>query len=222
MESNVTMMTEKNNFLYVGIDVHKKQWSICIRTQEFEHRTFTQLANIDVLHGYLQKNFPSYSITCAYEAGCFGYWISEQLQARGYKCLILNPADIPGTDKESKRKSDHVDCRKITRELSKGEMKGIYQPNGMQQSFRNLFRQRNSLMKQLRQIKCQIKSLLAFSGISIQEEFDNSIWSHKFKEWLQQLPITGNNRLTLNSMLKRLNFLYDEFLLIERQLSGIC
>ena len=103
MESNVVMSTQKNNSLYVGIDVHKKQWSVCIRTKEFEHRTFTQPASTEVLYNYLQRNFPGYSITCAYEAGCFGYWISEQLQLLGYKCLVLNPADIPGSDKENKQ-----------------------------------------------------------------------------------------------------------------------
>jgi transposase len=204
--------------LYVGIDVHKKQWCVCIRTEEFEHRTFTQPASPQVLHTYLQRNFPAYSITCAYEAGCFGYWISEQLQVFGYKCLVLNPGDIPGSDKENKRKTDHVDCRKIAREISKGELKGIYQPDVIQQSFRNLFRQRNQLMKLLRKIKCQIRSLLAFSGIFLGAEVDNGIWSSRFKEALQNLSISGNNKLALDSMLRRLNFLYDEFLVIEKQL----
>lgn len=218
MESNVIMSTQKNNALYVGIDVHKKQWSVCIRTDEFEHRTFTQPPSTEVLHNYLQRNFPDYSVTCAYEAGCFGYWISEHLQSYGYQCLILNPADIPGTDKENKRKTDHVDCRKIAREISKRQIEGIYQPDTIQQSFRNLFRQRNQLMKQLRKIKCQIRSLLTFSGIILGEEIDNGIWSRKFKEALQNLSISGNNKLALNSLLRRLHFFYDEFLVIEKQL----
>ena len=29
--------------IYVGIDVHKKSWSISILTEEFEHKTFTNL-----------------------------------------------------------------------------------------------------------------------------------------------------------------------------------
>jgi transposase len=218
MKSNVVTMSENSNMLFVGIDVHKKQWSICIRTTEFEHRTFTQPAKPIVLHEYLQRNFPSFKVKCGYEAGCFGYWISEQLQSFGYECLVLNPADIPGSDKESKQKTDHNDCRKIARELSKGEIKSIYQPNLTQQSFRNLFRQRNTLCEHLREIKCQIRSFLSFVGIMVDKEFENNVWSRRFKQWLNELPIEGNNRLTLNSMLRRLNFLYDEFILIEKQL----
>jgi len=218
MDSNLTTMNETNNCLFVGIDVHKKQWSVCIRTTEFEHRTFSQPAQPEVLRGYLQKNFPTYNVTCGYEAGSFGYWISEKLQSFGYKCLVLNPADIPGSDKESKQKTDHNDCRKIARELSKGEIQSIYQPDLTQQSFRNLFRQRNSLCELQRQIKCQIRSFLSFTGIEVGQQFENNVWSFRFKQWLKELPIDGNNRLTLNSMLRRLNFLYDEFILIEKQL----
>ncbi len=219
MKTKVTLSVEQVNPLFVGMDVHKKQWSICIRTPEFEHRTFTQPPNPTVLHEYLQRNFPSYQVTCAYEAGCFGYWISEQLQKYGYECLVLNPADIPGSDKEEKRKTDHVDCRKIARELSKGNLKSIFQPDLTQQGFRNLFRQRNVLVKQQRQIKCQIKSLLSFYGIVIEEKFDNSNWSNNFKNWLEKLKFeSSTSRLSLESLLRRLEFFHKEFLTIEKQL----
>lgn len=219
MESKVTKSTEKINLLYVGMDVHKKQWSICIRTSEFEHRKFTQPPHPIVLHEYLQRNFPSYQIICAYEAGCFGYWISEQLQEFGYKCLVLNPVDIPGSDKEDKRKTDHNDCRKIAREISKGNIKSIYQPDITQQGFRNLFRQRTTIVKQLRQIKCQIKSMLSFYGMAIEERFDNSSWSKAFIIWLQELKFESTTaKITLDSMLRHRTFLHNEFLIIEKQL----
>lgn len=219
MESKLSKMTEENNFLYVGMDVHKAQWTICIRTAEFEHRKFTQPPNPELLHAYIEKNFPSYHVTCGYEAGAFGFWISERLQNYGYECLVLNPADIPGSDKESKQKTDHNDCRKIARELSKGEMEGIFQPDSTQQAFRNLFRERNSLTKQLRVVKCQIKSLLSFYGIKIDEKFDNNNWSNQFKLWLLELNLENSNaRITLDSQLRRMDFLYKEFLFIERQL----
>ncbi len=219
METNVIKMTEKINSLYVGMDIHKKQWSICIRTEEFEHRKFTQPPNPAVLREYLQKNFPNYQIICGYEAGGFGYWISKQLQNYGYQCLVLNPADIPSSDKEFKQKTDHNDCRKIARELSKREIKSIFQPDITQQSFRNLFRQRNNLVKHLRKIKCQIRSLLSFYGIPVKEQFENNNWSNQFKTWLQELQFENNcTRLTLDSMLRRLRFLHSEFLLIEKQL----
>ena len=31
-----------NQNIYVGLDVHKKQWTVSIYTEEFEHKTFIQ------------------------------------------------------------------------------------------------------------------------------------------------------------------------------------
>ena len=28
--------------IYVGMDVHKKSWSVSIQSEQFEHKTFTQ------------------------------------------------------------------------------------------------------------------------------------------------------------------------------------
>ncbi len=219
METKVTIMDQVQNNLFVGIDVHKKQWSVCIRTLELEHRKFTQEPKPSLLHDYLQKNFPSYQITCAYEAGAFGFWISGELKKYGYNCLILNPADIPGSDKELKHKTDRSDCRKIARELSKGGLRGIYEPNTDQLSLRNLFRQRNQFVKQIRAVKCQIKSLLCFNGIVIVKEYERNNWSKNFKGWLKDLPLpNSNDRSALNFMLRKLDFLSTEFRILEKQL----
>ena len=85
--------------LFIGLEVHKLKWSVCIRTVEFEHRTFQQKADPVVLHQYIQKHFPAYPVRIAYEAGCFGFWISRELEVLGYCYLVFNAADIPGSDK---------------------------------------------------------------------------------------------------------------------------
>lgn len=62
MKTNVEMFSEKGNQLYVGLDVHKNQWSVCMRTEEFEHKTFTQPPNPEILYDYIQKNFSRYQV----------------------------------------------------------------------------------------------------------------------------------------------------------------
>ena len=44
--------------IYVGMDVHKKSWSVSIHTEQFEHKTFTQPPEIEKLTYYLQRTFP--------------------------------------------------------------------------------------------------------------------------------------------------------------------
>ena len=210
---------KESNQLYVGLDVHKIKWSVCIRTAEFEHRTFQQNADPEILHDYLEKNFRNYKVTIGYESGCFGFWISRRLQEKGYVCQVLNAADIPGSDKESKRKSDHSDCRKIARELSKGSVKGIHQPGKDREAFRCMFRQRETLVIDLRKAKGRIRSLLSCHGITCPQEYERNTWSRAFRRWLEELQFEhGTLRSALESQLRRLDFIRKEILGLELEL----
>jgi transposase len=216
--ANVSKM---DHHIYVGIDVHKKSWSVCIRSKELEHKTFHMESNVEILHNYLQKHFKHFRVTCGYEACCMGFWIQKRLHDHGYECLVLNPADIPGSDKEEKRKSDNSDCRKIARELSNEHMKGIFIPSEEQIAFRSLFRKRNNVLKNLRRIKSNIRAQLLFMGIIVPEEYEHNTWNLKFQSWLKELKFEqAMARETLNSHLREFNFLHTEFLLLEKELRG--
>ena len=103
--------------IYVGIDEKKKQWSVSIYTSENHFKTFSQPANCESLKVFLDKNFPKASIKCAYEASKFGFWIQRMLASYGYECLVVNPADIPTSNKETTEKTDPIDSRKIAKAL---------------------------------------------------------------------------------------------------------
>ena len=79
--------------IYVGMDVHKKSWSVSIQTEQFEHKTFTQPPEVEKLTHYLQKTFPGATYHTVYEAGFSGFWLHDQLKEKGIDCMIVNPAD---------------------------------------------------------------------------------------------------------------------------------
>jgi len=56
-------------------------------------------ANPKMMVDYLHKNFPGAIYKAAYEAGKFGFWIQRQLASLGVECLVVNPADIPKSQK---------------------------------------------------------------------------------------------------------------------------
>jgi hypothetical protein len=60
-----------NQDIYVGIDVHKKSWTVSIHLKEFEHKTFTQPSDVKILVNYLRRNIPNGNYYSVYEAGCF-------------------------------------------------------------------------------------------------------------------------------------------------------
>src|SRR4030043_509927 len=98
--------------IYVGLDVHKKSWSVSISTQYGQYKTFSQPPEVDKLVDYLQHHFPGALYSSAYEAGYCGFWIHDRLKEKGIGCLVVNPADVPTKNKERRGQRDD---RKSTR-----------------------------------------------------------------------------------------------------------
>lgn len=173
--------------IYVGMDVHKKSWSISIYTDQFEHKTFSQPPEVGVLVNYLKRNFPGAAYKSVYEAGYCGFWIHDRLQEQGVQCLVVNPADVPTKDKERAGKTNPVDCRKLARSLRNGEIEGIYVPSRPKAEDRSLLRTRHSMVRKQTRCKNQIKAILCFYGIQIPDDLANSHWSKRFINWIESI-----------------------------------
>jgi hypothetical protein len=76
------MQTQSNKLdfsgqnIYVGFDVHLKDWKVTIMSETLVHKTFSQPPEPKVLHSYLVSNFPGGNYYSAYEAGFIGYIIN--------------------------------------------------------------------------------------------------------------------------------------------------
>jgi transposase len=173
--------------IYVGMDVHKKSWSISILTDQFEHKTFSQPPEVAVLVNYLKRNFPGAAYKSVYEAGFSGFWLHDRLQEQGVQCVVVNPADVPTKDKERAGKTDRVDCRKLARSLRNGAIEGIYVPSRPKVEDRSLLRTRHSMVRKQTRCKNQIKAILCFYGIHIPDELANSHWSKRFINWIESI-----------------------------------
>jgi transposase len=189
--------------LYIGMDVHKKSWTVSIFMEHLEHKTFTQPPNVEILVSYLRRHFPGARCRAVYEAGFSGFWIHDRLKERGIPCLVANPADIPTRDKERRRKGDRSDSRKLARGLRSGQIEGIYVPPRATVEDRSLIRTRQAMVRKQTRCKNQIKSLLHFYGIPVPDI--SSSWSRNFIRSLEALRLerqSGN--LALNAHLTEL------------------
>lgn len=214
-----TKISFKNDSIYIGLDIHLKGWKACILTNEFEHKTFTIPPSVKVLSNYLRKNFPGGNYHSVYEAGYSGYWIHEELESYGIKNSIVNPSDVPTKDKEKKIKTDRIDCRKLARCLRNGELETIYIRSKEQQQDRSLVRMRYSMIKKQTMCKNQIKSLLSFYGIHLDEETIQSYWSKNFIKWIEQsTDQMGSATVAFKSLLKELKNLRETILEITKQI----
>ena len=186
--------------IYVGIDVHQKSWNVTIQTDEVVCRTFSQPPDITTLSNYLKRNYPGANYYCAYEAGFCGFWIQHALEKENIRCIVVNPADIPTTDKEKKQKTDKRDSRKIAKSLKNNELEGIYVLDKVSLEERHLVRSRATIVKDQTRNKNRIKSMLNFYGIEYPEAFKsaNKHWSKRFYEWLTTIEFateTGKNNM---------------------------
>lgn len=107
----------KGENIYVGFDLHLKNWQVTIMTENLTHKTFSHPPDPKLLYEYLSRNFPGGTYHSAYEAGFCGYWIHNQLKGLGINSIMVNPADIPTTDKEKVQKEDSRDSRKIAKDF---------------------------------------------------------------------------------------------------------
>lgn len=209
----------KNKDIFIGMDVHLKNWKVSIHSKDFEHATFVQNPDAQILSKYLKRNFPDANYHSVYEAGYFGYWIHEDLQTEGINNIIVNPADIPTTSKEKQFKTDKRDCRKLARGLKNGELEGIYIPDKQVQQDRILIRSYSSLTKKTTRCKNQIKSLLRLTGNDIPEDKVNSHWSRLFINWLESIKLySDSSTIVLKSLVKELNYLRELKLELTRSI----
>lgn len=87
---------------FIGLDVHKKSWSVTVRSLNHQVAHFTQPPSAKALHKTLQTKFAGGKFYSAYEAGFCGTGYHEQLCKMGITNIIVHAADIPQTDKQKK------------------------------------------------------------------------------------------------------------------------
>lgn len=180
---------KKSNFqnVYIGLDVHLKQWTVCIIHGGIQRKSFQQTPTVDALMSHLKKYYPDCTFYSAYEAGVCGYKLHYDLLRAGVNNIIINAADIGKTSKDRVRKTDSLDAAKIARELANGNLGCIYIPLEDQIEERLLLRTRQEHIKDSRRWKCRIRHFLHTNGIEIPEQYRNGKWPKAFFEWLLML-----------------------------------
>lgn len=209
--------------IYIGLDIHKKNWSVSIQTDLFFHKTYSMPSKALDLYEYVQKTFPDYEVHLVYEAGCCGFHTARYFLNFAWHVLVVNPADIKRGDKERYQKTDSIDSKNLSNLLKKGDLKGIYIPSEEHEQFLSLARHRSQVTKKLRQTKSHIKSMLLFHGIEIPAEFDNPHWTIAFLSWLEQIKFsTLCGTQSLQGKIRMYKFVKSEYLEIANQMRAYC
>lgn len=170
--------------VYIGLDVHLKQWNVCIIQGGRQRKPFQQNPSAETLKQHLQKNYPGLRYYSAYEAGVCGCSIHYDLISVGIDNIIFNAADVSQTGKERVRKTDAVDAAKIARSLANGDLSCIHIPPRWRVADRNMLRLRSAQVSDLKRLKIRLRHYLHVNGIRIPAEF-SSRWTLGFIGWLK-------------------------------------
>ena len=173
--------------VFIGIDVHLKQWNVCIIYDGRTYKPFQQPPTAAALSTYLKRNFPNMTYLSAYESGFCGFGPHFDLLSEGINNIVFNAADIASKGKELRRKSDSVDAKKIARELAKGELQPVYTPSWEKICTRSLSRLRSLTVNSIARLKIQIRHFLHYYHIEIPECFQSKHWTRAFIAWIREV-----------------------------------
>ncbi|MDH4128839.1 MAG: transposase [Spirochaetota bacterium] len=211
MKNNIKL--EDGQELFVGIDLHNKNWHITIRTKDF----IIMSANIPPQWMELKKQldkYPDQKINTVYEAGYFDFWLHDALTEYGVNSIVTPPSLIP-TDYGNKVKTDKKDSQKMAQFLSKGILRAVYTPTKEELYLRQVSRRRRQFVRDRTRIQCRIKGELKFFGIDVPPA-PSGKWTKDYLKRLKEIKLEDSfAQKSFQYMLKQYEFLND---MVKKQL----
>ena len=181
----------------IGIDVHKKTYSVCCECEGQVVKKATVPAIPGTMVQFLNDHFKGAEIRSCYEAGFAGFGLHRTLIANSIDNIVVNPASI-GVAAKDKVKTDKRDCKRQAIQLAANRLESIYIPSVEQEEQRLLTRTREQLMSERTRFGHRFKSrLYQFGWIShdddteLSESFIDDYLGqelpHRLKECLETL-----------------------------------
>ena len=204
MQSN--KISFKGQKIFIGIDVHKKNWDVAIAPEVGVVKRHPQKASAKELFDFLKKRYPDGDYLAVYESGFSGYSTYYALKEVGIDCIVIHAADVPTTQYEEVMKTDRVDSVKLVRSLKAGLLKGIYIREKDNIDDRSVVRIRKTIQRQLSGYKARVKHMLHCNGVSLPDRFEkpSSHWSQAFIKWLKEdVQLLSSTRNSLNLLIRQ-------------------
>lgn len=197
---------------FVGIDVHKKTYSVAVVVDGDLAKRDTMSACPSKLVDYLLKYFSGAKIKSAYEAGFSGFVLHRHLLENGIENIVVHAASIEINSRD-RVKTDKRDATKIATQLSAGRLSCVYIPSPEQEDKRELTRWRDQMVRQRTSAACRIKAKAHYYGL-----IPADVTARVSAKWLQQLAFDKRLRPTAKLVL---NDLIEEWERLSKRIKEI-
>lgn len=180
---------------YVGIDLHQDEVALAVLPEHAERcEPVQKLLNEPArLRRFFQRVAQRGPVRACYEAGGCGYVLQRSLARWGIPCEVIAPSLIPRRAGD-RVKTDRRDAEKLARLYRAGELTPIRIPSAAEERARSLVRLRDALTREILASRHYVLKLLQARGHRFR---DGKNWSGPFWTWLRQVPLEGEDALTM-------------------------
>jgi transposase len=197
--------------VFVGIDVHKKTYSVTCICEKVMVKRDTLTAKPICLLEYLKKYFLNAAIKTVYEAGFSGFVLHRYLLSEGISSMVVHAASVEISARD-RVKTDKRDSLKLATQLSDGRLRGIHVPTPQREAYREVSRTRAKIANDKRRVGNRLKGLLYRQGL-IGPEDDHTV----NKKWLDKIIQYGYDE----SVKYCVQICIDEWLFLRKKLKEI-
>ena len=208
--------------VYVGMDVHKENFSLCCYTNEKEKAEYAQKVegHYSKVLNYLEAMRFHYGkdvlFICGYEAGCLGFTLYRDLTAHNVQCVILAPTTMAVPAGKKRIKTDKRDAELIARCLAHHDYSEVHVPTEKDEQIKEYIRMRDDHRLALKKVKQQILSFCLRHGF--QYDGTKNYWTLAHLAWLRNLELDGAYQETLEEYLLTYDYLTGKLDRIEKRI----
>ena len=214
----------KGQKIFIGIDVHKKNWDVAVAPEVGFVKRHSQKASAKVLIDFLKKHYPDGYYMAVYESGFSGFSTYYALKEVGIDCIVIHAADVPTTQYEEVMKTDRLDSIKLVKSLKAGLLRGIYIREKENLDDRSVIRIRKSIQKELSRYKVMVKHILHNNGVTLPDCFEKPTthWSGAFMTWLKRdVTLLSSTRNSLDLLIRQVETIRANMLNATRMLRSL-
>lgn len=202
-----------NSIVYVGMDVHKENYTLCCYSYDTDKVEYKQTIPSDyrLVLKYMERVRTRYegevTFVCGYEAGCLGYSLYHQLKEHAVDCKILAPSTM-GITNTHHIKTDKRDAANIARCLAFHTYSEVYVPDEEDNAIKEYIRMRDDQKQMLKKTKQQILAFVLRKGKRF--EGGKTYWTIAHMKWLKSLELPELEKETLTEYLLTYDYLVEK------------
>ena len=198
---------------FIGIDLHKKTISVCVKNQERKvlKRQTLPCAEPEPIVAFFRQWGEFQAVveaTASYE------WLWQLLEPLAQRLVLAHPKKLR-VIAESKNKSDQLDAQVLADFLALGMIPEAYRPNLRQRQHRALVRQRCFVKKNLTRVRNKIRRIL--SDYNADRPY---LFTQEGLKYLREVQkeLSEVDRFVVHQLLMQWNYHEQQLEVVERQL----